>query len=303
MNILITSAGGPAAVGVIKSLRYIGNHNIVAIDCDELAVGFYLSDKYYVVSRFDEDDFFFEFLEIVEMENIDLILPTGSEIVTISRNIESISSFGAFAFMSEFDAIQMCVDKFAFYEKCKDLFSLPKTSLNHEEIGYPFFAKPRFESGGSRGVKFCQGHYDYRGLDDYEYIYQENLPGEEYTIDVLCDMNSVPLVVIPRKRLQVKAGISVKGEIVRDELIERSCSNICSYLNLKGPICIQMKEDENGIRKFTEINPRFGGGTYFTTLAGVNFCEIIIKLMKTGNANIPNFDTIKVLRYFEEVVI
>ena len=34
-------------------------------------------------------------------------------------------------------------------------------------------------------------------------------------------MESNPLVVIPRKRLQTKAGISSKGEIIKDEFIEK----------------------------------------------------------------------------------
>ena len=54
-----------------------------------------------------------------------------------------------------------------------------------------------------------------------DYIFQEYLPGQEYTIDVLCDIESNPLIVIPRKRLQTKAGISSKGEIIKDNFIER----------------------------------------------------------------------------------
>ena len=41
-----------------------------------------------------------------------------------------------------------------------------------------------------------------------------------------------------------------------------------------------MKEDKNGNLKFIEINPRFGGGSYFATLSGVNFTEIILELIK-----------------------
>ena len=43
-----------------------------------------------------------------------------------------------------------------------------------------------------------------------------------------------------------------------------------------------MKEDINGKPKFVEINPRLGGSSYFATLAGVNFLEIILDLAQ-GN--------------------
>ena len=49
-NILISCAGGPAAIGAIKSLKQINfKGNIVTIDCDPLAVGRYLSDVNYIV--------------------------------------------------------------------------------------------------------------------------------------------------------------------------------------------------------------------------------------------------------------
>ena len=43
----------------------------------------------------------------------------------------------------------------------------------------------------------------------------------------------------------------------------------------QGKRVIVQEFTKNGKPKFVEVNPRFGGGTYFTTLAGVNFIEII----------------------------
>ena len=67
-------------------------------------------------------------------------------------------------------------------------------------------------------------------------------------------MESNPISVVIRKRLQIKAGISSKGEIIENNFIEKSCFDICKFLKLKGPICLQMKEDECGVPKFIEIN-------------------------------------------------
>ena len=78
---------------------------------------------------------------------------------------------------------------------------------------------------------------------------------------------------------------------------------MCNFLGLKGPVCIQLKEDENGVPKFIEVNPRFGGGTYFTTLAGVNFVEIIIGILENKEILINEPKPIKVIRHFDEIVI
>ena len=76
-NILILGAGGPAGIGVIKSLRKTDfDINIISIDCNELSVGFHMSDKYYVVPKVESKSYLREVLKIVEKEKIDLILPT-----------------------------------------------------------------------------------------------------------------------------------------------------------------------------------------------------------------------------------
>ena len=311
MNILLQGAGGPASHGVIKSLRKIEfKGKIVSVDANPLSVGFHLSDKSYVVPKAkDEDRYIDELYKIVNKENIDLILPTsGNDIIPISKNSHL---FGGKLFMSDYEAIMDCSDKMRFYEKCKDKFPLPKTSKNWYDIGVPLFAKPN-QAAGSRGATCCTTERQVLSIDYQayggDYIFQDNLPGQEYTIDVLCDMESNPLVVVPRKRLETKAGISSKGEIIKDEFIEKSCYDICKFLNLKGPICLQMKEDKFGKPKFIEINPRFGGGTFFATLAGVNFSEIILSLFRGRRKNdkrpkINEPKLIKVLRYYEEVVV
>ena len=66
MNILVSCAGGPAAVGAIKSIRDLGQkHVITAIDCDALSVGFYLADRSYRVPFSVEDKFWPEVLKII----------------------------------------------------------------------------------------------------------------------------------------------------------------------------------------------------------------------------------------------
>lgn len=306
MNILLLSAGGPAAVGVIKSLRHMNfDGNIVTVDCDDLAVGSYMSDNHYAIPRASSDEYIWKIYDIVSQEGIDLILPTGNhDIVPISKNASLLESIGVTLFMSSYDSIQLCKNKFAFYERCKNNFPVPKTSKTWKDLEFPLFAKPMMEVGGSRGARICENNYQIEALDkQYEYIYQENLSGQEYSIDVLCDMKSNPLVAVPRKRIQTKAGISYKGEIIRDEFMEKVCFDICRFLNLRGPICIQMKEDESGNPKFVEINPRFGGATYFSTLAGVNFAEIILDLVDGILPKINEPKLVKILRYFEEVVV
>ena len=311
VNILITCSGGPAAIGVIKSLKSMNfNGTVVSVDCDSLSAGFHLSDKHYQVPLSIDDNYWTELLKIIKNENINLILPTGdSDMIHFSKNKDVLNKMNVILFQSDYESIVTCQNKFKFYNKCKEKFNLPFTSINDDELTFPMFCKPK-KGSGSRGVKVCYDKNCVKSLDmseslhrSSEYVFQEYLPGLEYTIDVLCDMDSNPLIIVPRKRLQTKAGISSKGEIISDKFIEQECFKMCKFLNLKGPICLQMKEDVNGVPRFIEVNPRFGGSTFFTTLAGVNFVKIILDLINGSKPIITKPKLIKIIRYFEEIVI
>jgi carbamoyl-phosphate synthase large subunit len=64
-----------------------------------------------------------------------------------------------------------------------------------------------------------------------------------------------------------------------------------------------MKESREGILKIVEINPRLGGGTIFTTLAGVNIPSLILDIAEGKEPEIPQFSEVTVIRYYEEIVI
>jgi carbamoyl-phosphate synthase large subunit len=324
-NILLTCAGGPAAIGVIKSLRDIDfKGKIVTIDSDPLAAGGFLSDSNYIVPLSDDPSYWETVAGIIEDERINLILPTGDmDIIHFANHKEVLEAVGIVVFMSDVETIDICQNKELFYKKCKQDFPLPFTTTDVNDFNrHPFFeekhkiiGKPK-RGSGSRGIEFFKSYYDAHQhvslqpsfiIDDAhqtkknysDYIFQSHLPGKEYTVDLLSDLDGKVLVCVVRERLQVKAGISVKGKIIRDENIEKLCTDLALHLNLKGPVCIQLKEDENGNPKFIEVNPRLGGGTYFTTLAGVNFMDIIVN----KRLDIPEPKEITVVRYFNEIIV
>lgn len=80
---------------------------------------------------------------------------------------------------------------------------------------------------------------------------------------------------------------------------------IAEHVGIRGPCCIQMKESPEGVVKLLEVNPRLGGGTIFTTLAGANFPAMILDMVMEGKefSSLPKVSEITVIRYFEEVVI
>jgi carbamoyl-phosphate synthase large subunit len=167
-------------------------------------------------------------------------------------------------------------------------------------------AKPRYGKG-SKGLLKIDNEKELKYVQTKRHkdnlIFQEYLPGTEYTIDVLSDLESEPIIAVPRIRLETKAGISTMGKIVKDENISDTCKSIAKCLKIRGPCCIQMKESKEGILKIVEVNPRMGGGTFFTTLAGANFPAMILDMVNGKKLKIPKISEITIVRYFEEIVV
>src|SRR5215208_4412072 len=293
-NVLIPGAGGPAGINTIKSLRLsLFKGNIVSTDSNSLSAGFFLSDFYYIIPPYDDKFFIRKLLKIIKEQNIKILMPSsGFDIYGYSTNYDIIVETGAIPIVSRRKVLEICRDKLLSYKFLSNKF--------------PLIAKPRFGKGSNNIIKI-------EDKLDLEYvlskfknmIFQEYLPGTEYTVDVLSDLTEKPIMAIPRIRIDTKAGISVKGKIKRDLMIENLCKKTAETLGIKGPCCIQLKESENGELKIIEINPRFGGGTFFTTLAGANFPAMLLEMASNNSNNliIPKVSEITVLRYFEEIVI
>jgi len=201
--------------------------------------------------------------------------------------------------------MEKCRDKMETFTFLSQKFASPYTTVDPNKIiEFPLIAKPRFGKG-SKGVVKIDNDDDLKYVQSKNdnLIFQEYLPGTEYTIDVLSDLEGEPIIAVPRIRLQTKAGISTIGKIVKDDSISETCKSIAKYLKIIGPCCIQMKETKDGILKVVEVNPRLGGGTIFTALAGANFPSMILDMVKGKKVEPPVISEITVVRYFEEIVV
>ena len=308
-NILIPGAGGFAAINAIKALRMIDfEGKIITTDSNPLSAGFYLADKYYVVPKITDPGFFERAIDIIKNENIKIILPTsGFDIIPYSENSEIVEQKGAICYFSSNEVINLCNDKYRFYNEIKNDFPTPRYWFSRDNIKeYPVFIKPRFGKG-SRDTFLCKSKEELQKIDYFkeDMLYCEYLPGKEYTVDVFVDLKGNPICAVPRERIETKAGISFKGRTVKNTYIEKVCLDLAKDLQIKGPVCMQLKEDKYGKFKFIEVNPRMGGGTIMTFLSGINFLDLILKDLLGNDLRSLNlsYQEITVLRYYEEVIV
>jgi len=308
-TILVPSASAPAGINTIKSLKMVKYPvRIVASDSNPISAGFFMSDAHEVLPEIDSKLYVSRLFDIVEKHKIEILMPSsGYDIYPYSENKEKLLKLGALPVVSDKKTMERCRDKMQTFNYLSKKFDLPFTTLDYKKTSrFPLIAKPRYGKGSKGLVKIDNEKelkYVQTKKDKDNLIFQEYLPGTEYTIDVLSDLECEPIIAVPRIRLETKAGISTMGKIVKDENISDTCKSIAKCLKIRGPCCIQMKESKEGILKIVEVNPRMGGGTFFTTLAGANFPAMILDMVNGKKLKIPKISEITIVRYFEEIVL
>jgi len=306
-TVLVPGAAGPAGINTIKSLKMAGfGGKILATDSSSLSAGFFMADVNEVIPEADDHSFVDRLFHIVKMYQVEVLMPSsGFDIYPYSENRKQLAEMGAEAIVSDRDKLEICRDKMLTFQTLSNKFILPFTTEEPNKIDiFPVLAKPRFGKG-SRGIVKIDDESDLRYIiskrDDL--VFQEYLPGTEYTVDVLSDLNGKPLIAVPRIRMQTKAGISTKGKVLRDPALELDCMKIAEYIGIRGPCCMQMKESADGRLKLIEVNPRMGGGTIFTSLAGANFPALLLDMIEGRQISVPTISEITIIRYFEELVL
>lgn len=118
-------------------------------------------------------------------------------------------------------------------------------------------------------------------LENKEFIFFEYIDRnffDEFTCDIYLDKLSKVKCVIPRKRLELRGGEVSKSVTVRNKLIAIFQDNPKIFQGARGCINVQVfvHNTTQGMIGI-EFNPRFGGGTPLSYLAGGNYPKWIIE--------------------------
>ena len=307
MNILITSIS--RKVLLVKQFKRVAtNFSDVTIftgDVDSDAVGLMYSDKHLILPKDKDLDFIDKMLDICLENNIELIIPTrDEELPLFAKNVKKFNECGCSVLVSSLETINICQNKSEFFWFCEDnKINVPKTYWNRDDIVYPSFAKPVYGKA-SKGVFKMSNDEDLSKLND-GMIVQEYIDWQEYTIDLFSDFESNIISVIPRKRIKILNGESHIGETENNEHIINESINLANKLKLIGHNVIQCFY-KDGIVKFIEVNPRYGGASNLSFKSGANTPEFLIKLLKGEKikSQIKDFkDGLKMYRHSTDVFV
>jgi carbamoyl-phosphate synthase large subunit len=268
-------------------------------------------DAFHTVPLATDPDYIPVLLEICQREQVNVLIPiVDPELLAVAENRDKFSNIGVTAVISDAETVRICNDKYATFQffRRHDI-PFPETWLasevtDLETLPYPVFVKPR--DGVSSRNAFCVDTP--KELEQAKnrvpnLVIQEFLEGEEYTTDIIADFAGRVFAVVPRQRLQTKAGISYKGRTCNDKRLINWGKHIGEALNIRGPANIQCKVSGEKIAYF-EVNPRFSGSLPLTIASGVNSPLWVLKLISgesAPNSLIPFKDGLTMTRYWAEV--
>ena len=283
INVLITSAG--RRVSLVKSFqdtlkRLFGKGKTYTCDMNpNLSAACQISDGFLKVPRVTDK----KYLEVLKKfcieNNISIIIPTiDTELHILANAKDEFLKDGILIAVSSTEICKTFYFKSSteqFFKKYG--FDTPKIIDDISECDYPIFAKLNNSSCSIGAMKVDTPDIAKSLSKNSNYIFQEFISGEEYTVDVFVDSKGSVISVVPRLRIEVRAGEVSKAKTVKDYAIINEIKKLCNYLDgAYGCLTIQLFKTDTRI-VFIEINPRFGGGYPLSYLSGANFAEYLIK--------------------------
>ncbi|MGB8227222.1 MAG: ATP-grasp domain-containing protein [Sedimentisphaerales bacterium] len=315
-NILFTCIG--RRVSLLNSFKKAAkelklNCRFLGTETTELSSALQLCDKKFIVKPTTHQGYIKQLLKIVKQANVKLLVPTVDlDLQVLAKNKDKFAAAGCIVLVSKPQVVNICQDKRETFKfLIKNGFDTPKTltakhALSQKKLEYPCFLKP-WDGHASKGITKAK---DRRELTFYtkkipNCIVQEFIDGQEITCDVFVDFDLQVKCVVPRKRIETRAGEVSKGQVVKNKTVMNKVAELVRRLGAgPGIITVQLILTKDKKMKFIEINPRFGGGAPLSIKAGANFPKWILQGLCNKNLNIKfdSFeDNLLMIRYDAEI--
>ena len=271
-----------------------------------------ISDGCFKVPRVTSNEYIDNLLEICISNNIGIIIPTiDTELLILAENKGRFEKQGIYVMVSDFSFVQACRDK-----RNTGIFLSEhgiRVPALRDKYGdrFPMFAKP-YDGSLSKDLYIIRDKEELTPeiLNHPKLIFMEYIDKnvyKEFTVDMYYGKDNKVKSIVPRERIEIRAGEINKGYTRKNYLVQFLKERLAYLPGVIGCICIQLfyrdsDDDVVGI----EINPRFGGGYPLSYYAGANFPEYMIREYVLGET-LDYTDTWKnntlMWRYDSEIIV
>lgn len=312
MKVLITGAGGPAAIAFFKSVTEMPGVEPFMGDMNPFSTGLYLVDEAHrVVLPAGADESFSDFvLDFCRNRSITVVVPTvDCELAPLARREADFDRAGIALMASPLPALEACNDKLTLMERLEGKVALAAyrayegpASIHPGE--YPVIVKARNGSGGT-GVHVARRPEDLSLVPtDGSYMVQEYLPGTEYSVDVYIDRDRRVLASVIRERIRVDSGVAIIARTIHDPAMSELAREIALEIGIRHVANVQFKRDADGQPRLLEINPRFPGTMPLTVAAGADMPKMCLREAAGETLDeVAGYRAIAMVRHWEETFL
>ena len=299
-----------------EAMRRLGlQARILGVDANPWSPAYYVTDESFPICRIREEAYIPTLLEICRRHRVKLLISLlDTDLLKLAESRETFNQQGVFVLISSPEVVRLARNKQLTHGFFADN-RIPTPRLVSygaalKENSFPLFMKPL--DGSASQMTFR--------IDNRESLIffhscvpnpmiMEYVAGEEYTLDVFIDSDRVVRAIVPRKRLEIRAGEVSKSRIELNPKIMAAGLQVAQALARRGGlgmINLQCIYPADGDVKFIEINPRFGGGCPLSIHAGYPFPQWAVELA-LGRTLSPLpadlGDGLTMLRYDEAVFV
>lgn len=253
---------------------------IVGADKTELTPAYQICDKRYKVHPVLNEKYPEQIREIIKKEGVDLLVPTVDlDLMLWAQQREQFKELGCTPLISSPQVVEICIDKrntFSFLQQHG--FETPDTiSVTEAEkipaLNFPVILKP-WDGYASKYNRLVhdRDEFDFYAERIPNCIVQERVLGDEITSDVLVDFQGRVRCIVPRLRMQTRAGEVSKGQTFFHEKVIQQTRKLVETMQAgPGIITVQSFLTPDDRVLFFDVNPRFGGGIPLAIKAGADF--------------------------------
>jgi carbamoyl-phosphate synthase large subunit len=306
--VLFTCAG--QRVDIIRAFRAAGA-TVLAADADELAPALYHADRRALVPPIADPAYVDAIATLVREHDARLVVPLNDlDHPILARERARLEP--AVVLLPDADVCDRMSDKLEAHRFFLANGIASPGSWAPEEVPddarYPLLVKAR-RGFGSRHIHRADDPDQlafFLGYTTVPSFVQERCLGEEFSIDVFCDLRGRCLNAIPRTMLLSKGGESIKGTSLKDRELVDWGRHVSETVGIKGPANVQCFREPDGSLPITDVNTRFGGGFPVPLAAGGRYPELALALAR-GESPEPRLgefeEGVTMTRFFSEVAL
>jgi carbamoyl-phosphate synthase large subunit len=311
MNVLILSAAAKVLLVETFQAAVAGRGGrVFAADIAADSAALHVADRGLILPRSEESGFIPALKRVCREHRIRLVVPTrDAELPVLAPWRNEFAAAGTAILVAAPETIALCQDKRRFAAFCaREGLPAARGYAPDETPGrFPVFVRPVTGAGGA-GARRIDDAAQWRGLGAAraDLVIQDFIDADEYTVDTLMDLEGRPLQAVARRRLLVRGGEAQKSRVEDVPALTGLALALGARLRLVGHNVIQCFRDGAGALSLIEVNPRFGGASNLSIVAGLDSPSRLLGLL-AGDRSAAEPRPIRyglgMLRYSRDIIL